>query len=630
MSIKQQLNAWFYEGSGEAHSERPKQDPWWKVMCLTGTDYFSSMGFQPGISYLAAGLLAPHATLMLILLTLFGALPAYNIVAKESPHGKGSFAIFERLFSGWAGKSIVLILIGFAATDFIFTITMCAADATVHIIENPWMIHFAHEQLIITMTLITLLGVVFLCGFQEAITVSFILVVFFLCVNAYAFAKIFEYLFANPHLSIDWLRQVNTQFPSPSTIFVSAALAFPQLALGLSGFETGVAVMPLIKTEQENSIPERIAKTKLLLITVAIIMGGFLFAGSYCTAVIIPAELFQEGGAANGRALAYLAHKFGGNLFGTIYDIATVLILWFAGASGMAALLSFVPQYLPRYGMAPDWARARRPLVIVFTTISLIITFLFKADVDAQAAPFATGLLVLITSAVTAVTISLWKTHPILRIYFALISGIFVYASISVMIQKPDGLAIALMFVIAIISSSLISRTFRSTELRIGKVILDSNAAEFLRAAREENLKQIRLLAHRPGHSDYATKEAEARRDHSIQNAEGNFIFLEIEVIDSSEFTDTHLEITGHLVDGFQILRCQSPTVPNAVAALLLHLRDLYGEPPHAYLAWTEGHPISYMIKYILFGEGETAPLTREILRGQESDANKRPKIHVA
>lgn len=630
MSTKQELSAWLFEGINELHSEPHKKDPWWKVMCLTGTDYFSSMGFQPGISYLAAGLLSPHATIMLVLLTLLGALPAYSIVAKESPNGKGSFAIFENLFSGWTGKSIVLILIGFAATDFIFTITMCAADATVHITENPWMVHFPNEQLIITVILITLLGTVFLCGFQEAITVSFILVALFLSVNAYVFVRIFEYLLANPQLSVNWMNQVHLQFPSTDSIFITAALAFPQLALGLSGFETGVAVMPLIKTKEKNDLAERIAKSKLLLITVAIIMGAFLIAGSYSTAVIIEPQLFQEGGAANGRALAYLAHKFCGNSFGTLYDISTVLILWFAGASGMAALLSFVPQYLPRYGMAPDWARARRPLVIFFTLISLLITVLFKADVDAQAAPFATGLLVLITSAVTAVTILLWKSHPFLRLYFALISAIFLYASVSVMVQKPDGLTISLMFIFTIIGSSIISRSFRSTELRIGKVILDEKAVEFVRAAKAENWHQIRLLAHRPGHVDYAGKEAEARRDHSIQLAEGNFIFLEVEVTDSSEFQDTILEVSGHLVDGYRILRCQSSTVPNAIAALLLHLRDEYGENPHAYLAWTEGHPISYMVKYILFGEGETAPLTREILRGQEADANKRPKIHVA
>jgi hypothetical protein len=159
---------------------------------------------------------------------------------------------------------------------------------------------------------------------------------------------------------------------------------------------------------------------------------------------------------------------------------------------------------------------------------------------------------------------------------------------------------------------------------------LDDKARAFVQKARDENWHQIRLLAHRPGDTDYARKEQEARRDHSIQLVEGNFIFLEIEVSDSSEFQDTVLEVTGHEQDGYQIMRCQSATVPNAMAALLLHLRDQTSEVPHIYLQWTEGNPIAYMIKYILFGEGETAPLAREILRVAEPNPDKRPKIHVA
>lgn len=628
-SIKKQATAWFFEGISGAQ-EHHKKDPWWKVLCLTGTDYFSSMGFQPGLSYLAAGVLSPHATLMLVLLTLIGALPAYSLVARESPHGRGSFAIFERLFKGWLGKTIVLILIGFATTDFIFTITMCAADAAVHIVENPLMIKFPHDQLIITEGLIVVLGVIFLLGFQEAITISFILVILYLSVNAYAFFFIYSHIFANQQLVTNWVNAVNTQYPTAQSILITAALAFPQLALGLSGFETGVAVMPLIKTKHENDINERVNLTRLLLLTVAVIMGIFLLAGSFCTAVTIPPALFLEGGEANGRALAYLAHKFCGEGFGTLYDISTVLILWFAGASGMAALLSFIPHYLPVYGMAPDWSRARRPLVLFLTIISIVITFCFQADVDSQAAPFATGLLVLVTSGVTGITILLWKNHPFLRIFFLIIDLAFIYAATSVMIQKPDGLQISLLFCVAILATSFLSRAVRSTELRIGQVVLDDKARAFVQKARDENWHQIRLLAHRPGDTDYARKEQEARRDHSIQLVEGNFIFLEIEVSDSSEFQDTVLEVTGHEQDGYQIMRCQSATVPNAMAALLLHLRDQTSEVPHIYLQWTEGNPIAYMIKYILFGEGETAPLAREILRVAEPNPDKRPKIHVA
>ena len=105
-------------------------------------------------------------------------------------------------------------------------------------------------------------------------------------------------------------------------------------------------------------------------------------------------------------------------------------------------------------------------------------------------------------------------------------------------------------------------------------------------------------------------------------------LFYEIDLGDASEFSGA-LQIRGVDVDGYKILRTESPAVPNAIAALLLHLRDVTGKIPHVYFGWSEGNPVSYLLKYIAFGEGDTAPVTHEVLRQAEKDPDQRPIVHV-
>jgi len=628
------FKSWFFAGLDAGEPEVPHTDAWWRVMCLTGVDYFSTLGYQPGIAFLAAGVLSPVATLILVLVTLFGALPTYCIVARESPNGQGSVAMLEKLLPGWQGKTLVLFLLGFAATAFIITITLSAADATAHLIENPALSPFLHSYRIeVTLALLALLGALFLKGFREAIGLSFFIVCAYLGLSAVILVVgLQQLMFVSPHLVTDWNTNLFKEYVSPPMMFGVGMLLFPKLALGLSGFETGVAVMPLVKGEPGDTFEKpsgRIKNARYLLITAGLIMSVYLVISSIVTTMLIPAPQFLEGGEANGRALAYLAHKYLGDGFGTVYDFSTILILWFAGASAIAGLLSLVPKYLPRYGMAPSWSAATRPLVVFFTSVAFGVTIMFKANVDAQAAAYATGVLVLITSAAVAATVTVWKTAPRWRFYFVLITFIFVYTSFANMSERPEGLQIALFFISVILIASVLSRAIRSTELRVEKVVLDEKVLEFIDFALQDRMGEIRLLPHRRGMQDFKLKEDRSRRVHSIQQEEGDFIFLEVELSDSSEFLHELLEVTGHEQSGHKILRCSSPAVPNAIAAILLELGRRTGKIPNVYFSWTDGHPVAYTLKYIFFGEGETAMLTREILRSAELDEAKRPLVHV-
>ena len=618
-------------------------------MCLTGVDYFSTLGYQPGIAFLAAGAVSPVATLILVLLTLFGALPIYNRVAEESPYGEGSISMLEHLLSRWKGKLFVLMLLGFVATDFVITITLSAADATAHIIENPFTPDSLKHPIYVTLALITVLGVIFMRGFKEAIGIAVALVGVYLFLNVIVVAFGVYQLAIHPFHFPEW-KQALMGHPRVQgniwMIFVIAIVLFPRLALGLSGFETGVAVMPLVKGEDDvdeediqatraghaedpkarKLLRGRIRNTKKLLRTAAVIMSVMLISSSFVTAILIPADKFAEGGEANGRAIAYLAHLFFGDIFGTIYDLSTITILWFAGASAMAGLLSIVPRYLPRYGMAPEWARAARPLVIVITAIAFAVTLIFDADVDAQGGAYATGVLVLMTSAAIAVTLSARRKQGNWKVYLV-IASIFVYTTIQNIHERPEGIKIASFFILTIIVASLVSRVWRSTELRVERIELDDKARQFIKDAAKGT---IRIITNRRDTGDayeYQQKEHEKRTSNHIPDGEP-ILFFEVTPGDASEFSGP-LQVRGETVDGFRILRTESPAVPNAIAAFLLYLRDEMGKLPHVYFGWSEGNPISYLLKYIAFGEGDTAPVTHEVLRQAEKDSSRRPIVHV-
>lgn len=626
-------------------------------MCLTGVDYFSSIGYQPGIAFLAAGALAPFATFVLVLLTLFGALPMYRRVAEESPHGDGSISMLERLLSRWKGKMFVLMLLGFVATSFVITITLSAANAAAHIIQNPYVqtnLQFLDHPIIVSVLLIVLLGAIFMKGFNEAIGLAVMIVAAYLVLNITTIVYgLYQLIYIQPEAFSNWQNAVWTDprvDGSLAFIVIASLLVFPRLALGLSGFETGVVVMPLVDSGHESKVSEkgahsssigpeeaspeyremiqgRIRNGKKLLAGAAVIMSFMLMGSSIVTSMLIPAQEFEKGGEAYGRAVSYLAHTHLGDVFGTFYDISTITILWFAGASAMAGLLNTVPRYLPKYGMAPDWARAVRPMVIVFCLICFAVTVIFQADVNAQGGAYATGVLMLMTSGAVAVTISAWRKGTRNWYFYLAISLVFVFTTGTNMVAQPSGIIVAASFIGFIIFASFISRALRTTEVRIDAIEFDEKAREILNELIDE---EVRIVTNRRETGDveeYRFKEHEKRIDNHIPSTDP-VIFYEVEIGDASEFTGK-LFIRGIDVEGYKILRTEAPAVPNAIAGLLLNLRDITGKIPHVYFGWSEGNPVRYLIRYILFGEGDTAPVTREILRQAEDEPSRRPNVHV-
>jgi hypothetical protein len=664
-----------------------EQHYWLWVLCLLGLDYFSTLAYQPSITFHETERLGPIATAVVVLITLFGALPVYCYLAGRSPTGQGSLGVVEKLIRGWRGKTVVLILLGFAATDFTMLKSLSLADASVHVLSNQDSVRTDHartmtrwvkdctteycgedyaehvnEQLIVTI----LLGAVsFIFWFilrkgfnRKVLFLAVPLVGLYLLMTAIIIGGGIWLLVQHPEIVTEWLNHMErgefraTQAGRASdgwdSVVFWSLLALPNLALGLSGFELSMILMPQVEGKSGEHPPRtRIRNTRKVLIVAAIIMGAFLLGAVFVTTLLIPPAALAQHGDANHRALAYLAH--GGNLtaadsvlpiagfwFGTAYDIVTVLILCLAGTSVMTALAVLLPHFMLRFGMEFRWGSRWGLMLILFAGINLAVTLLFNADVDDQRGAYATGVLVLIACAAVVTVLEKKRTQELTPGvsffylinfgYFTLIAFIFMATMFAVAMRSTSGLGISLCFIAAILAMSITSRAWRADESRTVGFAFKDEQSRFLWDSLRLTDFPI-LVPVRPGRERQDAKEREIRTHHHLSH-EADIVFLEVYLDDPSDFFQKLMIEVVRENNRYVIKVTNCVSVAHAIAAIALEM-SRSSKPPSMHFGWPEQDILSASWSYLAFGEGNLPWKVQELVLRAEPDPEKRPRVIV-
>jgi hypothetical protein len=660
------------------------QSSWLWILCLIGLDYFSSLAYQPSIAFEAAGLAAPFATVIVVLVTFLGAFPVYLYVAGRSTTGQGGFALIERSVPGWRGKLTILVLLGFSATDFVMTKTLSIADAAVHVVGNShpewqralsslgnadegagrflppqlWqrIVVYWDKQLVVTI-LLTLLGIIFWAIFRRGFTKHVIqlavaVVVFYLVLTGLVVGSGLYYLLTHHDVLLAWWAQLTNGHDSPPHSLFAARIAwrsllsFPNMSLGLSGFELSMVVLPFVKGDpsEEGAEPRRrIRNVRKMLLAATLTMAIYLLGSTLVATTLIPPDSLKAGGKASNRALAYLAHggvlaegktaehlsPLFGKSFGTLYDISTILILCLAGTSVTLGLRYLVPQYLHRLGMELRWAHNTGVVLYLFNCINLVVTVLFRANVTAQRGAYATSVLVVLSGTALAAGVDVFSKHSgsrrsRMQWAFAFISALFLASAGAAIFQKPDGLLIALCFVFGILTFSIISRLFRSTELRFEGFRFKDSQSQFL----WESLEYLEfpvLVPHRPGRRSLLVKEKHIRESHRL-TPDVPVVFIEAELGDASDFYQKPLLEVRQEDGRFVIRATQCTSIPHVLAAAALELSKV-GKPPEIHFGWSDESPVAANINFLLFGQGNVPWMVRDLIRKAEPDSGRQPRV---
>jgi hypothetical protein len=651
---------------------------WPAILGLVGLDYFSTLAYQPSIAYETAGRLAPLATAAIVLLTCFGLLPVYCYVAGRSPAGQGALGLLERIVHGWRGKILVLVLLGFVATNFVFTRTLSTADAAVHLVHNPnpawqaklsefglagqqlkplsdnafvrWVSDIWNRQLVATLLLLSLnflLWPIAGRGFtRRLIHFAGGLVAVFLLLTTVIIASGLIYIARHPEIAEAWwadVRAGNWGIDAPRwagtdtwQIIAMCVWLMPKLALGLSGFEMSLAVVPLLREDKRGQV----ARTRRVLIGAALIMSAFLLGSAFVTTLLMDPASLRPGGVGSERALAAMAHgqalpadvnPMFGPEFGTIYDIVTILVLCLAGISVTMAMKEILPQFLLRFGMEMHWAYAIGAIYHVFNVINLAVTLIFKASVESQRGAYAVSVLILMSAAALAATLDLRASRRPLKmlaaIFVAGITLILAAMTLGIVVRQPGCLWIAGLFIAAIITSSVVSRYYRASEFRFdGFAFADDDSRRLWEQVR--HLHYSVLIPVRPGgQSDVDAKAEVIRKRHRV-DPNVPLIYLEVELGDPSDFVQSPRMAVREDNGRYHIRVTRCVSVAHVVVAIG-HEFSKVGEPPEIHFGWSDQHPIAAMLQFLLFGEGNIPFLVNDLLRRHEPDYTKRPRVVI-
>lgn len=670
----------------------PLEQPWALVLCLVGVDYFSTLAYLPSMAVEAAGSFAPLAAVGIVLVTFFLAMPVYWYVVGRSPDGRGTAGILEGLVPGWRGKFLVLTLLGFAAADFVITRSLSLADAAIHLLHNP------HGQRLLESLPPSLFGdrsnwwrpldeaLTRLLEPQVAITVGLAIASFglwrllkrgltrrmllftagavtcYLALTAVVILGSLAYVTRQPGVWQAWLDAIFLVPAAAGDLAVSpprhwlwawlgAALwSFPQLALGLSGFEMIMTTVPRVSVGRQPSADtqaRRVRNTRKLMLVAAAIMAVYLVSAVLVTTLLVPRAAMLPNGPAEHRALAYLAHgspvsgdpsgaavsALFGDRFGDLFDIASAIVLCLAGASVTLGLQNLLPHYLNRLGMELSWAGRVGVILNVLNVIVLVVTVVFRASPTSQQWAYATSVLVLLAGATLAMAMDLRHARTSIPYAspmraMAIVAGVFFLPMTVVTVAiNQSGLTIAMLFVSAIIVSSFISRWIRSTELRLeGFDFTDEDTSQRWKELKECGAKV--LVPHRPGWASLAEKHRDLHRAYRIESAAA-VLFIEVRLGDPSNFYQRPLvkiERDGQL-EVIRVSRCVS--VSHVLAAICLELCRDGVEPPQIIFGWSHESPMAANLNFLLLGEGNIPWMVKELLREAMPESARQPRVRI-